>query len=70
ADTLEEWFDKLLEPSAVTFEELSSREVNWLFPTPGERRYEKNGFATFSGKVELASSVLEKLGYEPLPEYE
>jgi anaerobic selenocysteine-containing dehydrogenase len=70
ADTLEEWFDKLLEPSDVTFEKLSSREINWLFPTPGERRYEEKGFATFSGKVELASSVLEKLGYEPLPEYE
>jgi anaerobic selenocysteine-containing dehydrogenase len=70
ADTLQEWFDKLLEPSDISFEELSSREINWLFPTPGERRYEKTGFATFSGKVELTSSVLEKLGYETLPEYQ
>jgi anaerobic selenocysteine-containing dehydrogenase len=70
ADTLEEWFDELLEPSNITFEQLSSREINWLFPTPRQRRYEEDGFATFSGKVELASSVLEKLGYEPLPEYE
>jgi len=70
SDTLQEWFDKLLEPSDISFEELSSREINWLFPTPGERRYEKTGFATFSGVVELKSSVLEKLGYESLPEYQ
>ncbi len=69
-DTLEGWFDKLLEPSNVGFRDLSSRDVNWLFPTPGQKRYEKTGFATFSGKVELASGVLEELGYEPLPEYE
>jgi anaerobic selenocysteine-containing dehydrogenase len=70
ADTLEGWFDKLLEPSGITYQELSSRELNWLFPSPRKKRYEDEGFATFSGKVELASSVLEKLGYEPLPEYE
>jgi anaerobic selenocysteine-containing dehydrogenase len=69
-DTLEQWFDRLLEPSDVSFEELASRDVNWLFPTPSERRYEETGFATFSGKVELVPSLLEKLGYPPLPDYE
>jgi anaerobic selenocysteine-containing dehydrogenase len=68
--TLEKWLDKLLEPSGVTFGELASREVNWLFPTPGQKRYEEKGFATFSGKVELVPSLLQKLGYEPLPAYE
>jgi anaerobic selenocysteine-containing dehydrogenase len=33
---------------------------------PG-KSYKKNGFATPSGKVELYSTVLEKLGYDPLP---
>jgi anaerobic selenocysteine-containing dehydrogenase len=70
ADSLEGWFDKLLEPANITYQELSSREVNWLFPSARQKRYEDEGFATFSGKVELVSSVLEKLGYEPLPEYE
>jgi anaerobic selenocysteine-containing dehydrogenase len=69
-DTLEGWFDKLLEPSNLTFQELISRELNWLLPTPRHRRYEEKGFATFSGKVELVPSILEKLGYEPLPQYE
>ncbi|MES2490333.1 MAG: molybdopterin-dependent oxidoreductase [Pseudomonadota bacterium] len=31
------------------------------------RKYEKTGFATPSGKVELRSSILEDLGFDPLP---
>jgi anaerobic selenocysteine-containing dehydrogenase len=33
------------------------------------RKYEKEGFATPSGKVELRCSTLESLGYDPLPYY-
>lgn len=69
-DTLEGWFDTLLRPAGVKFRELASREINWLFPTPKQKRYEKSGFATFSGKVELVSSLLARLGYDPMPEYE
>ncbi|MBI4984058.1 MAG: molybdopterin-dependent oxidoreductase, partial [Rhodocyclales bacterium] len=69
-DTLEGWFDRLLEPSGISFAELAGRDLPWLFPAPTEgRRYEKTGFATFSGKVELASSVLKELGYLAIPEY-
>ncbi len=32
-----------------------------------EKKYEKTGFATPSGKVELYSSVLEGFGFDPLP---
>lgn len=35
----------------------------------GYRKYEKKGFATPSGKIELYSTIFEKLGYEPLPNY-
>ena len=31
------------------------------------RKYERTGFATPSGKVELSSSILEGLGFDPLP---
>ncbi|MFG6589294.1 molybdopterin-dependent oxidoreductase [Sulfitobacter sp. MOLA879] len=31
------------------------------------KKYEKTGFATPSGKVELASSILEGFGFDPLP---
>ncbi len=33
------------------------------------KKYEKRGFKTPSGKVELYSSILEKFGYDPLPIY-
>ncbi len=33
------------------------------------RKYEETGFATPSGKVELYSSILESLGFDPLPYY-
>ena len=38
-------------------------------PVDEERKYLKTGFATPSGKVELYSSVLEGLGFDPLPYY-
>jgi anaerobic selenocysteine-containing dehydrogenase len=34
------------------------------------KKYEQVGFPTSTGKVELYSTVLEKLGYDPLPYYE
>ncbi len=37
-------------------------------PKPG-KRYETEGLATPSGKIELSSSILEKAGYDPLPAY-
>ncbi|MBP2645725.1 MAG: Acetylene hydratase [Firmicutes bacterium] len=33
------------------------------------RKYQERGVATPSGKVELKSSILEQLGYDPLPHY-
>ena len=35
-----------------------------------EKQYEKIGFATPTGKVELYSTILDRLGYDPLPRYE
>jgi anaerobic selenocysteine-containing dehydrogenase len=34
------------------------------------RKFEKRGFNTPSGKVELYSSIMEKYGYDPLPYYQ
>jgi anaerobic selenocysteine-containing dehydrogenase len=36
---------------------------------PAQKSYKETGFATPSGKVELSSSVLKNLGYDPLPYY-
>src|SRR5258706_451544 len=51
--------------------------VHWIFarenPVHMEKlrfkKYETTGFATPSGKVELHSSILESLGFDPLPYY-
>lgn len=69
-DTLEGWFDRLLEPSGLTHDELASRPIPWLTAKPQHRRYERTGFATNSGKVELASSLMASLGYPAVPAYE
>jgi len=69
-DTLEGWFDRLLEPSQVTHAQLSAREVPWLMGKSGQLRHEAKGFATASGKVELTSDLMAKLGYPAMPEYE
>ena len=44
-------------------------EVGSYFPPNEYYRYKTEGFPTRSGKVELHSTVLEDLGYPPLPTY-
>jgi anaerobic selenocysteine-containing dehydrogenase len=36
---------------------------------PQWKKYEKTGFGTPSGKVEIYSSTMEKYGYDPMPRY-
>jgi anaerobic selenocysteine-containing dehydrogenase len=68
-ETVEAYYDYRLKPMGMSFRELVKIE-KW-FP-PGERefkKYEKTGFGTPTGKVELYSTVLESLDYDPLPRY-
>ena len=80
--TLEEEWEYLLKPlmeelGVKSYEEFA-RKIRWWFPPLEEKKYEKvnpetgkpRGFATPTGKVELYSTILEKLGYDPLPHYE
>ena len=53
---------------AVTFAELSAKGYHAM--PLAYRKYEKTGFATPSGKIELYSTALEKMGYSPLPIYQ
>ncbi len=69
-DTMEEWFDSILEPTGTTHTKLAEQQVPWLMAAPTYKRYEQTGFATASGKVELSSALLESLGYPPIPAYE
>lgn len=69
-DTLEEWYDWVLEPTGTNHEKLSEQQVPWLMNPPTAKRYEQTGFATASGKVELSSDLLKGLGYPGIPTYE
>jgi anaerobic selenocysteine-containing dehydrogenase len=66
-ESLEEVINDQLQPLGVNFEEMKERGFVSVKPT--YLKYQKSGFATPSGKVELYSSVLERLGYDPLPGY-
>jgi anaerobic selenocysteine-containing dehydrogenase len=67
AQNAEEELDYLLKGMGMNFEDLKKKS---FLVTPMEyRKYEKNGFNTPSGKVELQSSLFEKYGYDPLPYY-
>ncbi|MFQ5998522.1 MAG: molybdopterin-dependent oxidoreductase, partial [Candidatus Bathyarchaeia archaeon] len=58
--------DYLLNPIGLSFGKL--REMGGVVNVPMRyRKYEKEGFKTPSGKVEVWSSVLERYGYDPLP---
>jgi len=67
-ETLEAMYDRFLEPAGASFAEFT-RRVRWekdasLIPDRTYKKYNKKGFATFSGKVELVPSILRKLGCE------
>lgn len=67
-ETFEEHIAYRVKPLGMTYEEFIK---TGCVRTPlEEKKYEKYGFATPSGKFELYSSILEKLGYDPLPYYE
>jgi anaerobic selenocysteine-containing dehydrogenase len=78
---LRELYDDFLKPSGMNYDEL--KEKGWVFPPEGHstqpyRRHEKGllrkdgkpGFNTPTGKVELYSTHLERMGYDPLPSYQ
>lgn len=64
--TSEELLDHRLERLGMKYEEFSEKHP-YHFPKGDSRKYERTGFATPSGKVELRSGVLEGLGFDPLP---
>ena len=67
-EPLEDIFDHRLRPLGLTFNDL--KELGHATVPMAYRKYEKTGFRTASGKVELTASYLETLGYDPLPYYQ
>lgn len=73
-ETLEDMFDYQLRKAKITWKQFS--EMGELATKGKDQKYYKHetdywvkggGFPTPTGKVELYSTVLEKLGYDPLP---
>jgi thiosulfate reductase/polysulfide reductase chain A len=66
----EQVLDHRLELLGIKFEEFARTKTKEILNPPEYKQYEKIGFATPTGKVELYSTLLEKLGYDPLPNYQ
>ena len=66
--THEEVLDYRLSPMGMSFDEFQDEHYYHLQEAE-YRKYAKTGFATPSGKVELYSSILDELGFDPLPYY-
>ncbi len=62
-----ECHDWMVEGMGLKFEDLKKK--GYVSIEHVYHKYEKNGFGTPSGKVELFSSIFEKNGYDPLPDY-
>ena len=64
---MKEYNEYRLSGTGMTFEEL--KEKGYIVVPPKYKKYEREGFDTPTGKVELYSTVFEKYGYDPLPTY-
>jgi anaerobic selenocysteine-containing dehydrogenase len=75
-DDVEEMLDHQVRKADITWQEFSN--ISFLARTGKDQPYHKyrtdywrkgGGFPTATGKVELYSTVMEELGYDPLPYY-
>jgi anaerobic selenocysteine-containing dehydrogenase len=68
--TIEQAIEYQLKPTKITIEDLSNNPDGVVWGEPLRyKKYEQNGFATQSGKIEIYSEKLKSLGYDPLPYY-
>jgi thiosulfate reductase/polysulfide reductase chain A len=70
-ETLEEAYFYRIDPLGYGVDSYDEFVENYRYHFPEREyyKYKRIGFATPSRKVELYSSVLEELGYPPLPQY-
>lgn len=60
----EEALDYMLQPSGMTFKEFAEKQRQLLPPVPG---YHTHQYRTPSGKIEIYSERLKKMGLDPMP---
>ncbi len=65
--TDEEVAEHLLAPSPVSLKQLKENPSGVFFTPKEYKTYERKGFRTPSGKIEIFSETLEQAGHEPLP---
>jgi anaerobic selenocysteine-containing dehydrogenase len=68
--TLEQFLNQIVEPMGLSFDQLKREGFVKTLDKITYKKYEKERkFGTPSGKFELYSTILERLGYDPLPYY-
>jgi anaerobic selenocysteine-containing dehydrogenase len=65
---MRECLDEILKPAGMTYDDF--KNIGMLKGKWEYRGYEKKGFNTPSGKVEIYSQQLKEWGYDPLPAYQ
>ncbi|MBM4340135.1 MAG: molybdopterin oxidoreductase [Deltaproteobacteria bacterium] len=63
----EEALDYILHPMNITWKDF--KKMNYLRGEVKYHKYKEGGFSTPTRKFELYSTVLEKMGYDPLPQH-
>lgn len=66
-ETFDGALDYILEPMGITFEDF--KEMDYIRGEVSYRKYLEKGFSTPTRKFELYSTLLEKWGYDPLPQF-
>ena len=64
----EELLDYRVRKVSSSFEKFANKHPVYMQP-PEYKKYERTGFATPTGKIELASTVLQKFGFDPIPNW-
>ena len=63
----EQGLDFILEPTGFTWKQF--KEMDYIRGEVKYQKYRTEGFSTPTRKLELYSTVLEKMGYDPLPQF-
>ena len=66
-DNFEQGLDYILHPMGITWQDF--KKMNYIRGDVQYYKYKERGFSTPTRKFELTSTVLEKMGYDPLPQH-
>jgi len=66
-DNFEQALDWILEPIGITWQDF--KKMDYIRGDLLYQKYETRGFSTPTRKFEIYSTVLESMGYDPLPRY-